>query len=76
MKSEIGDLHFVVLSTSQHKCHVCLGLLKQRRNHKKKLDDLNDDLLRQYREKARAAKGVRDLQLKRNCLSSAFVVVC
>ena len=59
VKSEINDIHFVVHPTSQHICRVSLSLLKQRRNHKKKLDDLilNHNLLRQYRERA-GAKGL------------------
>ena len=59
VKSEINNLHFVVHPTSQHICRVSLSLLKQRRNHKKKLDDLilNHNLLCQYREKA-GAKGL------------------
>ena len=56
-KSEIDDLHLVVHPTSQDICHVCLSILQQRRNHKKKLHDLDDNLLRQYRDKA-GAKGL------------------
>ena len=52
VSKEIEDLHFVVHSTSQHICRACLRTLQQRRNCKKKLDDLNNNLLRQYREKA------------------------
>ena len=50
---------FTLSFTSQHICCVSLSLLKQRRNHKKKLDDLilNHNLLRQYRERA-GAKGL------------------
>ena len=36
---------------------MCLRILQQRRNHKKKLHDLDDNLLRQYRDKA-GAKGL------------------
>ena len=57
MKFEIDDLRFVICPSSQHRCRVCLGILKQilqRRNYKKKLDDLNDKFLRQYHEKAEA----------------------
>lgn len=52
ISKEIEDLHFVVHSTSQHICRACLRTLQQRQNYKKKLDDINSNLLRQYREKA------------------------
>ena len=53
VKKELEDLHFVVHTTSQHICRMCLRSLQQRRNHKKKLvEDLDNNLLRQYREKA------------------------
>ena len=51
VKRELEDLHFIVHPTSQHICRACLRSLQQRRNHKKKVDDLNNNLLRQYREK-------------------------
>ena len=60
MKTELEDLHFVVHPTSQHICRVCLRSLQQRRNHKKKVEDLDNNLLRQYREKA----GQRGLTIK------------
>ena len=53
-KFEVDDLCFVIHPGSQHKRCACLGILKQRRNYKKKLDDLNDKLLRQYHEKIEA----------------------
>ena len=52
VKRELEDLHFVVHPTSQRICHACFRSLQQRRNHQNKLDDLNNKLLRQYRQKA------------------------
>ena len=52
VKRELEDLHFVVHPTSQHICRACFRSLQQRRNHQNKVDDLNNKLLRQYREKA------------------------
>ena len=51
MKFEIDHLRFVIYPGSQHRPLACMGVLKQRRNYKK-LDDLNDKLLRQYHKKA------------------------
>ena len=54
VKFEIDYLRFVIYPGSQHRRRACMGILKQTRNYKKKLDDLNDKLLRQYHEKAGA----------------------
>ena len=56
MKFEIDDLCFVIHPGSQHRRYACLGVLKQRKKSKKKLDDLNDKLLCQYHEKAGAKR--------------------
>ena len=53
VKCQIDDLHVVVHPSSQ-KTAACLGTLKQRRNYKKKVDDLNDKRLGQYHKKAEA----------------------
>ena len=60
VKTELEDLHFVAHPTSQYICHVCLRSLQQMRNHKKKVEDLDNNLLLQYREKA----GQRGLTIK------------
>ena len=57
VKFEIADVRFVVHPSSQYIYCACLGILKQRRNYKEKFDDLNDNLLHQYHEKA-GAKGL------------------
>ena len=56
MKFEIDHIRFVINPGSQHRRRACMCIFKQRRNYKKKLDDLNDKLLRQYHEKAGAKR--------------------
>ena len=57
VQDEISDLEFVVHSTSQYICKICLRILQQRRNAKKKLQELNEKLLCQYRDNA-ATRGL------------------
>ncbi len=68
VQSEINDLDFVVHPTSSYICRVCLRVLQQRQALRKKLDGLNQKLLREYQEKA-AAKG---LPLKRKAAKKAL----
>ena len=44
VQDEISDLEFVVHPTSQYICKICLRILQQRRNAKKKLQELNEKL--------------------------------
>ena len=49
----IEDLNFVVHPVSRHICRPCLSLLTQRRNHRKKLENLEAKLYSNYCQKAR-----------------------
>ena len=53
-------MHLSVHPTSQHICRACFRTLQQRRNRKNKVDDLENNLLRKYHEKA----GERGLAIK------------
>ena len=52
VKKELEDLHFFVHTTSQHICCMCLRSLQQRQNHKRKVEDLDNNLLHQYCKKS------------------------
>ena len=66
VQDEISDLEFVVHPTSQYICKICLRILQQRRNAKKKLQELNEKLLCQYRDNA----ATRGLSIKRKATES------
>ena len=66
VQDEISDLEFVVHLTSQYICKICLRILQQRRNAKKKLQELNEKLLCQYRDNA----ATRGLSIKRKATES------
>ena len=70
VKSEIQDLHFVVHSTSPHICRACFRTLQHRRNHKNKVDDLENNLLSKYREKA----GERGLVIKTKSTAKRLII--
>ena len=66
VQDEISDLEFVVHPTSQYICKICLRILQQRRNAKKKLKELNEKLLCQNRDNA----ATRGLLIKRKATES------
>ena len=69
VQDEISDLDFVVHPTSPYICRGCLRVLQQRRNAKKKLQDLNEKLLSQYRDNATT----RGLSIKRKATESRLL---
>jgi hypothetical protein len=66
VQDEISDLDFVVHPTSAYICRGCFRVLQQRRNAKKKLQDLNEKILCQYRDNATT----RSLSVKRKATES------
>ena len=61
VQDEISDLDFVVHPTSAHICCGCfrVAFRTSRRNLKKKLQDLNEKILCQYRDNATTKTRVR-----------------
>ena len=51
VKAELNNLPFVVLASSSYICKSCLGLIKKRRGLKKKLSQLDGNLIILYKAK-------------------------